>query len=68
MYECVKNKFEMNEDLKQKLLDTGEAELINGNMYEDDYWGVYNGKGENKSRKILMRVREELKYLSTEPE
>lgn len=61
MYECVKYKFENDDELKQKLLDTKDAELIEGNNHRDSYWGVYKGEGQNKLGKILMRVRSEIK-------
>lgn len=61
MYEIVKAKFTQNEDLKQKLLMTGNALLIEGNTWGDTYWGVCNGRGQNKLGKILTRVRNELK-------
>lgn len=60
MYQCVKDKFTRNKDLKQKLIDTGNKELIEGNTWNDTYWGVCRGKGKNMLGKILMRVREEL--------
>ena len=61
MYEICLAKFSQNEDLKEKLLNTGDEELVEGNTWHDTYWGVYNRKGKNKLGKILMRVREELK-------
>ncbi len=61
MYEVVKRKFSQNPDLKEKLLATGSKELIEGNTWNDRYWGVCRGVGQNKLGKILMRVREELK-------
>lgn len=48
-------------DLKEKLVNTGETELIEGNTWGDTFWGVCNGVGENNLGKLLMRVREELK-------
>jgi hypothetical protein len=60
MYNVVHAKFTQNEELQQKLLDTGDAELIEGNVWKDSFWGVYNGKGENHLGKILMKVRAEL--------
>lgn len=60
MYEIVWTKFTQNEELKAKLLDTGDALLIEGNDWNDVYWGVCNGRGQNKLGKILMRVRKEL--------
>src|SRR5687768_301060 len=47
MKELVEYKFWMHEDLKEKLLLTGDAELVEGNWWGDTYWGVCNGKGEN---------------------
>ncbi len=47
-------------DLRQKLLGTGDAELIESNTWEDKIWGVCNGVGENHLGKILMKIRDEL--------
>lgn len=49
-----------DEKLKQKLLDTNPQELINSNNFKDMEYGVFEGKGENKLGKVLMRIREEL--------
>ena len=62
MYEVVLDKFKRNDNLKEKLLDTANAELIEENWWNDTYWGVCKGKGKNKLGKILMKVRDELKY------
>ena len=60
MYEVCYAKFTQNPELKEKLLATGDEELIEGNTWHDTYWGVCNRRGKNKLGKILMRVREEL--------
>lgn len=62
MYEIVKAKFAANADLKQKLLATGDAELVEGNTWHDTYWGydIKQKRGHNKLGKILMQVRAEL--------
>lgn len=60
MLELVRQKFK-NPELKKKLLDTGDAELIEGNDWGDTYWGKFAGVGQNKLGKILMKVRKELK-------
>lgn len=60
MYEIVKDKFSRNPELRVKLLNTGNIELIEGNYWGDKFWGVCNGVGENHLGKILMRVRKEL--------
>lgn len=61
MHDVVYAKFSQNPDLKAKLIATGDAELIEGNTWNDVFWGVCNGKGENQLGKTLMKVREELK-------
>jgi len=61
MYQVVKAKFEQNDELKEKLLATGNEELVEGNTWNDMYWGVYDGKGYNVLGTILMLVRHELK-------
>ncbi|MEO2069577.1 MAG: NADAR family protein [Desulfurobacteriaceae bacterium] len=71
MKELVMKKFQQNEDLKKKLLETGDAILIEGNTWGDEFWGVnlrkpdptspWGYKGENWLGKILMEVREKLK-------
>jgi ribA/ribD-fused uncharacterized protein len=57
MYNVVFAKFEHNLDIRQKLLDTGDAGLIEGNWWGDTYWGVCKNVGKNKLGKILMNVR-----------
>lgn len=54
----VKKKFE-NPFLRPLLEATGNAKLIEGNTWNDAFWGVYRGRGENWLGKILMEVRDE---------
>jgi ribA/ribD-fused uncharacterized protein len=58
----LKAKF-VDDHMQQMLLDTGDKELIEGNTWGDEYWGVdFNtGLGENHLGKLLMKIREELK-------
>lgn len=49
--------------LRKMLLDTGDAELIEGNWWHDTYWGVCNGEGENHLGKLLMEIRKDIKEL-----
>lgn len=46
---------------KQLLKNTGDAELIEGNTWGDEFWGVYNNYGHNHLGKLLMKIRNELK-------
>ena len=59
MYKILKAKF-LNADLAQKLKDTGDEELIEGNTWKDTFWGVCEGKGKNMLGQLLMKVREEI--------
>lgn len=61
MMKGVRAKFTQNPEAKELLLKTGEAELIEGNTWGDTFWGVCNGKGQNKLGKILMKIRKEVK-------
>lgn len=60
MYALNFQKFSENPALKAKLLATGDRELIEGNYWNDRYWGVCKGTGQNKLGKILMKIRDEL--------
>lgn len=51
-------KFARNRTLREKLLATGDAELIEGNTWGDTFWGQCNGKGQNELGNIIMQVRE----------
>jgi ribA/ribD-fused uncharacterized protein len=61
MYKAVYAKFTQHQELKELLLSTGEARLVE-HTRNDHYWGDGgDGSGKNMLGKILMRVREELK-------
>ena len=62
MEEIVRAKFTQNPKLGELLISTGGAELIEGNTWNDCYWGVdiRSGRGKNHLGKILMKVRSEL--------
>ena len=61
MKDIIKAKFVQNADLAERLLATGDIELIEGNTWGDTYWGVSNGVGQNNLGKILMEIRAELR-------
>lgn len=45
--------------LRERLLATGTAELVEGNDWGDEFWGVCGGHGQNTMGLILMAVREQ---------
>lgn len=54
----VREKFK-DEQLKEMLLSTGNADIIEGNYWHDNFWGQCScekcvGKGKNNLGKILM--------------
>ena len=57
MKEIVLQKFTQNKDLKYMLLETADSILVEGNTWNDKYWGVCNGEGENHLGIILEEVR-----------
>jgi len=45
--------------LKKQLQETGDAKLIEGNYWGDDFWGVDKKKGgKNHLGKLLMKIRD----------
>lgn len=59
----LRDKFTRNQELREKLIDTGKAVLEEGNTWGDKYWGIClkTGDGENHLGKILMELREDLR-------
>lgn len=61
MTDLVRQKFSARDwDLVSKLLDTRDAQLVEGNNWGDRFWGVVNGEGRNELGRILMKVRREI--------
>lgn len=62
MEELVRAKFTQNEDLKWRLIGTGDACIEEGNTWHDTCWGVdaKTGIGQNHLGRILMKIRDEL--------
>jgi ribA/ribD-fused uncharacterized protein len=56
-----------NPDLRQKLLETGDAQIVEGNNWNDRFWGVCRGTGQNHLGKLLMELRAKTKN-HNEPE
>jgi ribA/ribD-fused uncharacterized protein len=69
MLEGIRLKFGCGSDLAQKLLKTGNHDLVEGNCWHDNIWGdcycldCGNIKGQNLLGKLLMQVRMELMEL-----
>jgi len=60
MYDVVYAKFTQHSSLKELLLSTGDALLIE-HTENDSYWGNGgDGSGKNRLGKILMQVRQKL--------
>ena len=66
MRDLVRQKFEGQRDLKKSLLATGDAELVEGNTWHDNFWGncrcarCASTPGQNWLGRILMDVRRHL--------
>jgi len=60
MRDLLKQKFSEH-TLKTDLLDTGDAVLIEGNNWNDTFWGVCRGVGHNWLGRLLMELRDELR-------
>ena len=60
MLDILRIKFK-NEVMKTNLLETGRYQLVEGNWWNDTFWGVYKGEGKNHLGKLLMQVRDEIR-------
>ncbi len=61
MYQAVLRKFQTHEDIRDRLIQTGDEELVES-APGDYYWGCgADGTGQNKLGKILMTVRAQLR-------
>jgi len=60
MLDLTRQKYALPE-YRERLLATGDREIVEGNTWGDTFWGVCNGVGENKLGRILMRVRDEIR-------
>lgn len=59
----LRAKFTQHDDLRQLLLSTGEARLVEAATVDSPVnrlWGEVNGKGENMLGRMLMELRSEL--------
>lgn len=71
MLELLRQKFSRSA-LRERLLRTGDAQLVEGNTWHDTFWGVCNcgaceietrgdWRGENWLGRLLMRVRRDVR-------
>jgi ribA/ribD-fused uncharacterized protein len=62
MEQILRTKFS-NPEMKQLLLDTGAKILVEGNSWNDTFWGVCTktGRGENNLGNLLMKIRGDLR-------
>lgn len=71
MHAILKSKFS-NPELRDKLLATGDAKLVEGNTWHDNYWGSCTcakcgNHGKNVLGRLLMDLREELRNADQSP-
>lgn len=59
MAKVLASKFEQNRWLRQQLLQTEDEQLMEGNTWNDTYWGVDLNtlEGQNHLGKLLMAIR-----------
>ena len=65
MYKALQAKFSQHEDLREELIATGSAFLVE-HTENDNYWGDGNDGGtdtvgKNMLGKLLVKLREEIK-------
>lgn len=58
MLQALRLKFQ-DPELRAQLIATGDEYLVEGNTWNDCYWGVCQGIGKNRLGELLMQVREE---------
>lgn len=61
MEDILRIKF-TNKIMRQKLINTGDQEIQEGNRWNDRFWGIdlRTGIGKNHLGRILMKIREEI--------
>ena len=63
MYDLLMQKFSQ-EPYRSLLLATGDAYIEETNWWKDEFWGVYNGNGQNHLGLMIMEIREYLRSFS----
>ena len=55
---ALEHKFRLDTSHGQKLLETGDEEIVEWNNWGDTYWGkTLDGKGSNHLGRLLMNIR-----------
>lgn len=67
MWLLLGQKFAPGTELAEKLLNTGNVAIVEGNHWGDTFWGVCNGKGRNMLGYLLMKQRSFLSSIATVP-
>ena len=60
MAEALRAKFTQHDELRDILLSTGDAKLVE-HTRRDSYWGDGGGGGKNMMGQLLMELRDELR-------
>ncbi|HEY9552824.1 NADAR family protein [Allosphingosinicella sp.] len=71
MRDVLRAKFEQHEDLRELLLSTGDARLVESATVDNEVnrlWGEVNGVGRNMLGTLLMEIRAELRANSEDAE
>lgn len=63
MEDLLAIKFAFGSELAERLLDTGDEILVEGNTWRDMFWGVYRGEGLNHLGRLLMARRKVLQEM-----
>ena len=64
MRRVLRAKFKQHADLRELLLSTGDARIVEAGTIDDAagrFWGEVNGKGKNTLGVLLMELRKELR-------
>lgn len=59
MKQLLIQKFSVGTVAQRWLLNTGRQKLVEGNDWNDTFWGVCDGEGENMLGRLLMEIRDD---------
>lgn len=57
MADLLVQKFTLDPFYRRLLDETGDARIVEGNNWNDTFWGVCEGKGQNLLGELLMKIR-----------